>query len=271
MEREGSSREDRERSLTDEQERAVARREGSLLLAAGAGSGKTSVLVERFVRAVRDDGIAPGRILAITFTERAAGELRARVRSRLLELDDRQAARQAQDAFVSTFHGFCARLLRTHPLQAGVEPGFQILEEGLSDRLRTLAFADALAGFLEGERPGAVDLVAAYGADPLRAIVLGAYAQLRSQGQAEPRLPPRSRMRTGEIAEREEDGDKGDEHDAIRACDLIGELDGALRRRLHTAQACARGTRLRRPRAGRPLVARTARMCARRGPSASSC
>ncbi|MGC2374985.1 MAG: UvrD-helicase domain-containing protein [Solirubrobacteraceae bacterium] len=270
---EGSSRQDRERSLTDEQERAVARREGSLLLAAGAGSGKTSVLVERFVRAVREDGIAPGRILAITFTERAAGELRARVRSRLLELDDREVARQAQDAFVSTFHGFCARLLRTHPLQAGVEPGFRILEEGLADRLRALAFADALAGFLEGERPGAVDLVAAYGADPLRAIVLGAYVQLRSQGQAEPRLPAaRAPSKEGKEAEgeREEngqrdraekgegeyqagegekqagegekqaggveqsedehwegekkDGDKGDEHDAIRACDLIGEL-----------------------------------------------
>jgi ATP-dependent helicase/nuclease subunit A len=252
-EREGSSREDRERSLTDEQERAVARREGSLLLAAGAGSGKTSVLVERFVRAVREDGIAPGRILAITFTERAAGELRARVRSRLLELSDRQAARQAQDAFVSTFHGFCARLLRTHPLQAGVEPGFQILEEGLADRLRALAFADALAGFLEGERPGAVDLVAAYGADPLRAIVLGAYVQLRSQGQAEPRLPAarapskegkeengerdraekgegenqdgEGEKQDGEVGEGEdEDGKKGDEHDAIRARDLIDEL-----------------------------------------------
>ena len=77
--------------LTDEQERAVARREGSLLLAAGAGSGKTSVLVERFVRAVREDGVAPGRILAITFTERAAGELRERVRTRLLELGEREA------------------------------------------------------------------------------------------------------------------------------------------------------------------------------------
>ncbi len=237
-EREGSSREDRERSLTDEQERAVARREGSLLLAAGAGSGKTSVLVERFVRAVREDGIAPGRILAITFTERAAGELRARVRSRLLELDDRHAARQAQDAFVSTFHGFCARLLRTHPLQAGVEPGFQILEEGLADRLRALAFADALAGFLEGERPGAVDLVAAYGADPLRAIALGAYVQLRSQGQAEPRLPAAGAQSTegkDVEGEREENGErdraekgegekKGGERDAIRARDLIGEL-----------------------------------------------
>ena len=117
-----------ERRLTDEQERAVASRQASLLLAAGAGSGKTSVLVERFVRAVREDGVAPRRILAITFTERAAGELRQRVRSRMLELGEREAARETEAANVCTFHSFCARLLRIHPLQAGVEPGFEILE-----------------------------------------------------------------------------------------------------------------------------------------------
>ncbi len=200
-----------ERSLTDEQELAVARRAGSLLLAAGAGSGKTSVLVERFVRTVREDGVAPGRILAITFTERAAGELRERVRARLLGLGEREAAREAEAANVCTFHGFCARLLRTHPLQAGVEPGFQILDEGFAGRLRTLAFSDALAAFLERERTAAVDLVAAYGADPLRSMVLGAYAQLRSQGQSEPRLPPLG------------DGDEQSES-AIAACELIGEL-----------------------------------------------
>src|SRR5947209_5387898 len=60
--------------LTDEQEQAVVRRAEPLLVSAAAGSGKTSVLVERFIRAVREDGIAPGRILAITFTDRAAGE-----------------------------------------------------------------------------------------------------------------------------------------------------------------------------------------------------
>ncbi len=194
-------------TLTGEQEQAVARRRGSLLLAAGAGSGKTSVLVERFVRAVREDDVAPGRILAITFTERAAGELRERVRARLLELDEREAAREAEAANVCTFHSFCARLLRVHPLQAGVEPGFEILEEGFADRLRTLAFSDALADFLDGERPERVDLVAAYGADPLRVMVLGAYAHLRSQGQSEPRLPV--------VA--------GDDR-AARACALIGAL-----------------------------------------------
>src|SRR5580700_1795156 len=125
-----------ERVLTDEQEQAIARRSEPLLLAAGAGSGKTSVLVERFVRAVREDGIAPGKILAITFTERAAGELRERVRARFRELGEREAARDTEAAFVGTFHGFCARLLRAHALAAGLDPGFTIIEEGLTGRLR---------------------------------------------------------------------------------------------------------------------------------------
>jgi ATP-dependent helicase/nuclease subunit A len=205
-----------ERRLTDEQERAVASRQTSLLLAAGAGSGKTSVLVERFVRAVREDGVAPGRILAITFTERAAGELRQRVRTRMLELGEREAARETEAANVCTFHSFCARLLRIHPVQAGVEPGFEILEEGIATRLQTLAFSDALGEFVAGERRQAVDLAAAYGADPLRVMVLGAYAQLRSQGQAQPRLPSEPRQRSLNLSDADAD--------ALVACELIGEL-----------------------------------------------
>jgi ATP-dependent helicase/nuclease subunit A len=208
--------EERERKLTDEQERAVASREGSLLLAAGAGSGKTSVLVERFVRAVREDGVAPGHILAITFTERAAGELRRRVRARMLELGEREAARETEAANVCTFHSFCARLLRIHPVQAGVEPGFEILEEGIATRLRMLAFSDALGDFLAGERQEAVDLAAAYGADPLRTMVLGAYAQLRSQGQAQPRLSSEPRQRSLSLSDVDTD--------ALVACELISEL-----------------------------------------------
>lgn len=214
--RERGLAEEQRRALTDEQERAVASRSGSLLLAAGAGSGKTSVLVERFVRAVREDGVAPGRILAITFTERAAGELRERVRARMLELGDREAARETEAANVSTFHGFCARLLRVNPVQAGVEPGFEILEEGIATRLRVLSFSNALATFLEDGRQEAIDLVAAYGADPLRGMVLGTYAQLRSQGQREPRLPSAPFQTRLELVDADAD--------AIRACRLIGEL-----------------------------------------------
>src|SRR5271168_3448974 len=164
--------------LTAEQAHAVARRAEPLLLAAAAGSGKTSVLVERFVAAVREDGVAPARILAITFTERAAGELRARVRARLLQLGERDAARDTEAAFIGTFHGFCARVLRAHALAAGLDPDFAIIDEGLAGRLREQAFAVAVRGFLAvdtgapGAAPGdAVDLLAAYGVDRVRTII----------------------------------------------------------------------------------------------------
>ena len=214
------------RALTAEQEEAAARRRGPLLLAAGAGSGKTSVLVERFVRAVREDGIAPARILAITFTERAAAELRSRVRARLLELGEREAARDTEGAQIGTFHGFCARLLRVHALSAGLDPGFAILDEAGAARLAQLAFRHALAvllaepgmlaesgmlaepgmradgecrpGSVEGEclpasagerRAEVVDLLAAYGADRVRGMVLSVYAEQRSRGASLPTLP----------------------------------------------------------------------------------
>jgi ATP-dependent helicase/nuclease subunit A len=176
--------------LTIEQEEAASRRGEPLLLSAGAGSGKTSVLVERFVRAVLEDGLAAGKILAITFTERAAGELRERVRSRFLALGEREAARDTEAAFVSTFHGFCARLLRAHALLAGLDPDFTILDEGLAGRLRDDAFKSALGSFQEIEGDPAVDVVAAYGVDQLQGMILGAHSELRSRGERVPRLPP---------------------------------------------------------------------------------
>jgi ATP-dependent helicase/nuclease subunit A len=203
-----------ERTLTAEQEEAVARREGSLLLAAGAGSGKTSVLVERFVRAVREDGIAPGRILAITFTERAAAELRARVRARLRGLGEREAARDTEAAPIGTFHGFCARLLRIHALTAGVDPDFAILDDAASGRLAQLAFRRALAALVAGEREAAVDLVAAYGADRLRAILLRVYAEQRSRGAGLPALPAPALSERPDPLRRQ----------AAEACALLGEL-----------------------------------------------
>ncbi len=200
-----------EPALTPEQEAATARRRGQLLVAAGAGSGKTAVLVERYVRAVREDGLAPGRILAITFTERAAGELRARVRARLLAAGEREAARDLEGAPIGTFHGFCARLLRTHAPAAGLDPDFAILDEPGAARLQALAFRGALAGLLEGPRGAeGVEVLAAYGADRVRAMVGGVYGELRSRGALQPRLP--------------RPAPPADEEAAVRACAVLGEL-----------------------------------------------
>jgi ATP-dependent helicase/nuclease subunit A len=193
-----------EPKFTEEQRKAVQRRTGPLLLAANAGSGKTSVMVERFVRFVVDDGIAPGRVLAITFTEKAAGELRARIRSRLLALGERRLAQDAEAAFVGTIHGFCARLLRGHAVAAGLDPGFAVLDEAAGRELHRAAFEQAVAGFLGGPedppRPAALDLLAAHGMDRLERTILDVYGELRSAGQVRPALPaPPRAPDTGEL------------------------------------------------------------------------
>ena len=225
------------RALTGEQRDAVRRRSESLLVSAAAGSGKTSVLVERFVAAVREDGVAPARILAITFTERAAGELRERVRDRLLGLGDRQAARDTEAAYVGTFHGFCARLLRAHPFAAGLDPDFAILDEGLAGRLRELAFQAAVREFLAGAGGGsgaaALDLLAAYGVDRVRAMIEQVYLELRSRGQMLPRLPvarPRGDVGAGGGADGEARAADDDAADA-------GELDAETAARIRELDA----------------------------------
>jgi ATP-dependent helicase/nuclease subunit A len=173
---------------TEEQRRAIERRDGDLLLDAGAGSGKTSVLVERFAQAVIEDGVDIGAILAITFTDKAAAELRDRIRARLRELGADEQARATEGAFISTIHGFCARVLRAGALAAGLDPGFVVLDRDQSEPLAAAAFDDALADLARTDAD-AVALVADYGAGPLRTAVLSVYAQLRSRGQGSPCLP----------------------------------------------------------------------------------
>ena len=191
-------------TLTPEQATAVAGRGESRFVRAGAGSGKTRVLVERFLAAVREDGVAVDRILAITFTEKAAAELRSRVRERLLAAGDREAARAAESAAISTIHGFCSRLLRAHALDAGLDPDFRVLDEVEAPRLALDAFDAALEAFLEsavggGER---LDLAAAYSPDRLRTMVTAVHGQLRSRGQRAPRLPHLDPPRAGGERER---------------------------------------------------------------------
>src|SRR3954469_1209840 len=178
--------------LTPEQREAIERRDGSLFLHAGAGSGKTRVLVERFVRAAVDDGVPVDRILAITFTEKAAAELKGRLRRRFLDLGEREMAREAEAAWVSTIHGFCSRLLRANALAAGIDPEYRVLDEGDAARLSIDAFDPPLEEFATAARPGAdrLDLVASYTPDKLQRMVTTVYSRLRSQGQRVPVLDP---------------------------------------------------------------------------------
>jgi ATP-dependent exoDNAse (exonuclease V) beta subunit len=176
---------------TPEQRAAIADRGRSSLLVAGAGSGKTAVMVERFAEAVLHDGVAVGAILTLTFTEKAASELRERIRRRFHDLGAPEHARAVDAAWIGTIHGFCARVLQSQPLPAGLDPRFAVLDEAAAGRLASEAFDDALEEWTVAEGAPALDLAAAYSAD-LDLMVRGAHSALRTRGATHPRLilPP---------------------------------------------------------------------------------
>jgi len=111
--------------LTPAQRDAVTHIDGPLLVLAGAGSGKTRVITRR-VAYLLASGVAPEQILAITFTNKAAGEMRERI----------QHLVPGSRVWVGTFHGFCARLLRVHAPLLGLDPRFTIYDQ--SDRIRAI-------------------------------------------------------------------------------------------------------------------------------------
>ena len=167
----------------NEQQAAAIAARGQVFVSAGAGTGKTTVLVERFVQAVCDEGVDVESLLVITYTERAAGELRGRIRARLNELGRHDLARSLDGAWISTIHGFCLRLLKAHPFAAGLDPRFRILDESQGRVVRGEAFARALTEFCAGEQPERLQLLATYGASGLRRMLTSVYETLRSAGR----------------------------------------------------------------------------------------
>jgi ATP-dependent helicase/nuclease subunit A len=184
---------------TQQQAAAVERRERDIFLRAGAGTGKTSVLVDRFCAAALDPDCGVERILAFTFTERAADQLRRRIRDELsarirqAEAERLEALRTALDAtdraWISTIHGFCRRLLASHPAAAGIDPRFRVVDEAEAERLAIRAFDSALAAMVESGEPEALELAAANRRRTLLEMTRGAYDELRSHGDPNPALP----------------------------------------------------------------------------------
>jgi DNA helicase-2/ATP-dependent DNA helicase PcrA len=115
--------------LTAPQREAVVHVDGPLLVLAGPGSGKTRVITRRVAHLIQRVGIAPWNILAITFTNKAAAEMRERMATMLTE-------RQARAVTMCTFHALCARLLRQHGEHLGLVPGYSIYDT--SDQKRAM-------------------------------------------------------------------------------------------------------------------------------------
>ena len=107
-------------ALTKDQRTAVRSIGKNILVSAGAGTGKTRVLVERILHLLCAQKAALTELLVLTFTEKAAHEIKKRLSGSFRELGLEQPRRDLEKAVISTFHGFAARLLKEHPVEAGV-------------------------------------------------------------------------------------------------------------------------------------------------------
>ncbi len=149
-------------SLNDDQRQAATEPARDVVVTAGAGSGKTSTLVARYAYLLAQ-GTKPRRIAAVTFTIKAAQEMRSRVRKNLVDLqakaqspDERQfwadLSAQIDSARIGTVHSLCAEILRNHPAEAGVDPRFDLIEDGLSVALKAQVVEEEMARLVEEDR-----------------------------------------------------------------------------------------------------------------------
>jgi len=122
--------------LNPQQREAVEHFEGPLLVLAGAGSGKTRVLTARICHLIRHHGVAPHRILSVTFTNKAAGEMKDRIRQQL--------GQEPSGLWAGTFHSVGARILRRYASHLGWSPTFTIYDQDQS--LRQIKRAEEEAG-----------------------------------------------------------------------------------------------------------------------------
>jgi ATP-dependent helicase/nuclease subunit A len=147
--------------LTEQQSLAVTTRAVSVVLSSGAGCGKTHVLTARYLSHLKIDASTVPQVVAITFTERAAREMRGRIRQAIdrellasgdeSQSDWQQHLRALETAPINTIHGFCGELLRQNALLLGLDPNFEILDASFTRTLRTESSRNALQKLLVGE------------------------------------------------------------------------------------------------------------------------
>jgi len=142
-----------------------SRLEVNLLVEAAAGTGKTTGMVARMAALISSGRCRPENLAAVTFTRKAAGELRSRFQRKLEELAAdqsfagrgepafREALEHPERSFVGTIHSFCARLIRERPVEAGIDPDFTEIEEDLDAELREQAWHEFVASLYVTDNP----------------------------------------------------------------------------------------------------------------------
>lgn len=161
-----------ERKWTPSQQDAISARDGTLLVSAAAGSGKTAVLVQRVIERITDprNPADADRLLVVTFTKAAAAEMSSRISaeiSKLLEVDPFNVRLQRQQilltrAHISTIHSFCSEMVRENFYKLGISPEFRILDDNEMDLLRNDAISTVLEEFYAQDDPVFLDLVEAF-------------------------------------------------------------------------------------------------------------
>ena len=168
-------------SLTPEQLDAVdvSKRHMDACIVAGPGSGKTTVLVEYFRRLV-EAGVDPLRILAITFTEKAAGNMRKKLGE---AFQDESALRaKLERAWVFTVHGFCSRLLHENAIWAGVDPEFTMADAREAYRLQRESMDEAMEEAFQSDAAAVRALIRGLSSPDFEEAVLSAYDAIRGAG-----------------------------------------------------------------------------------------
>jgi len=178
---------------------------GDLFISAGAGSGKTRVLTARFVSAVLGEppyeACEPEGLLTITFTDKAAGVLSDRIRHELAIERRDEAARRIGDAWISTIHGMCARVLRRYAFEAGLDPHFAVLDEVDGPALEAAALDAVIAEHVATDQ-GIVSLLDAYGFENVVAAVRRARANALTLGVGVERIQVHDHADTLRVIER---------------------------------------------------------------------
>lgn len=180
------------RELQPEQAAAAYAIDRHISVTAGPGSGKTTVLVERYLHILLEHNLSIDQIVAITFTNRAANEMRERLREQLNELLQTASGEQRKQwlgykrtldgAVITTIHGFCARLLREFPVEAHVDPQFLLLDEHRAAMLLDSVVEEALREFIVAGHLKISELTLGVGRGKLAAALAQMYREVRGQG-----------------------------------------------------------------------------------------
>ena len=180
------------RELKPEQKIAAHTLDRHLSVTAGPGAGKTFVLVERYLEILRTRKVSVDNIVAITFTNRAANEMRQRVREKIDALlratsgNERQTwlrhKRALEGAVITTIHGFCSRLLHEFPVEANIDPQFMLLDEHQAAMLLEAVVEETLADAIHHGNEKIIQLAQGAGRAALATALAELHRKYRGEG-----------------------------------------------------------------------------------------